>query len=163
MRQLFRKPLIVFTPKSLLGHPRCVSTLDDLAAGVFNEFLVDASETGLVTRVLLCSGKLYYELCEEREGKKRNNTAIIRIEQLYPLRGDLLKQALTSFPADAEIVWVQEEPENMGAWPYLGWRLKELFGAVRYIGRPEDCCPATGSHHLHVMEQRVLVSRAFES
>ena len=163
MRQSFRKPLIVFTPKSLLGHPRCISSLEDLTTGIFSEILVDVAETGPVVRVLLCSGKLYYELSEEREKNNRNNTAIIRIEQLYPLRGDLLKQALTCFPADAEIVWVQEEPENMGAWPYLGGRLMDLCGAVRYIGRPEDCCPATGSHNVHVLEQSVLVSRAFES
>ncbi|NVN89912.1 MAG: 2-oxoglutarate dehydrogenase E1 component [Desulfuromonadales bacterium] len=163
MLQSFRKPLIVFTPKSLLGHPRCVSSLGDLTTGGFHEILVDAAESRRVTRVLLCSGKLYYELLEEREKRGRDDTAIVRIEQLYPLRGDLLKQALAPFPADAERVWIQEEPENMGAWPYLGRRLMDLCGAVRFIGRPEDCCPATGSHHIHVQEQRVLVSRAFES
>lgn len=163
MLQPFRKPLIVFTPKSLLGHPRCVSTLNDLTTGAFQEVLQEDAGVGRIVRVVLCSGKLYYELVEEREKRGRDDTAIVRIEQLYPLRGDLLKLALARFPTDAEIIWVQEEPENMGAWPHLQRRLVDLFGTVRYIGRQEDCCPATGSHHVHVQEQRVLVSRAFES
>jgi len=162
MLQAFRKPLIVFTPKSLLGHPRCVSTLHELVAGTFHEVLPDTIESGRVSRVLLCSGKLYYELREEREKLGRDDTAIIRIEQLYPLRGDLLKQALAPFSADADIVWVQEEPENMGAWSCLRHRLNDVRDGIRSICRPEDCCPAVGSHHLHVQEQAALVNRAFE-
>jgi len=161
--QTFRKPLIVFTPKSLLGHPRCVSTLQALAEGAFYEVLSDEIEPGRASRVLLCSGKLYYELCEEREKRGRNDVAIIRIEQLYPLRADLLKQALAPFSADADIVWIQEEPENMGAWLHLKDKLVEVCGAIRSISRPEDCCPAVGSHHLHIQEQATLIKRAFEA
>jgi 2-oxoglutarate dehydrogenase E1 component len=159
MLQTFRKPLIVFTPKSLLGHPRCVSTLQELAAGAFHEVLPGEIEPGRASRVLLCSGKLYYELCEEREKRGRNDVVIIRIEQLYPLRADLLKQILAPFLTDADIVWIQEEPENMGAW----LSLKDKLGAIRSISRPENCCPAVGSHHLHIQEQATLIKRAFEA
>jgi 2-oxoglutarate dehydrogenase E1 component len=163
MLQAFRKPLIVFTPKSLLGHPRCVSTLHELVAGTFHEVLPDAIESGRASRVLLCGGKLYYELREEREKRGRSDIAIIRIEQLYPLRDDLLKQVLAPFSTDADIVWVQEEPGNMGAWPYLRQRLNDVRDGIRSICRPEDCCPAVGSHRLHIQEQAALVNRAFDA
>lgn len=162
MRQAFRKPLIVFTPKSLLRHPRCVSALGDLTAGTFREVLLDVADPALVRRVLLCSGKLYYDLCEARDTLGRMDIAIIRIEQLYPLRKDLMLECLAKLPPEAEFVWVQEEPENMGAWSHLRRNLAELCGAIRYVGRPEDSCAAVGSHHIHALEQAALVKGAFE-
>ena len=162
MSRAFRKPLIVLTPRSLPGHPRCVSTLHQLVAGTFHEVLPDVIEFWRASRVLLCCGKLYYELRAEREKRGLKDTAIIRIEQIYPLRTELLKQALAPFPADAGIVWVQEEPENMGAWPYLRHRLNEVREGIRSICRPEECRPAVGSHYLYIQEQTALVNRAFE-
>lgn len=162
VKQSFRKPLVVFTPKSLLRHPRCVSTLADLTSGSFQEVLTDVAGPDRVRRVLLCSGKLYYELCEAREEQRRVDTAIIRIEQLYPLRRDLIRACLAKLPADADVVWVQEEPENMGAWHHLSRKLADLCGSIRYVGRPEDSCAAVGSHHLHAQEQAALIEQAFE-
>jgi 2-oxoglutarate dehydrogenase E1 component len=115
IRQSFRKPLIVFTPKSLLRHPLCVSTTQDLCSGSFREVIADATEQSAVNRILLCSGKIYYDLIEERKKQGNLNTAIIRFEQLYPLCSDLLDQELSQFPAGSDFVWVQEEPENMSA------------------------------------------------
>jgi 2-oxoglutarate dehydrogenase E1 component len=163
VRQPFRKPLIVFTPKSLLRHPVCVSTLADLAEGSFAELLLDAPEPARVNRVLLCSGKIYYDLIEEREKRGGDTTAIIRVEQLYPFRSDLLDELFGQLPADAACTWVQEEPENMGAWPFLRPKFTGCCAAIRYVGRPEDCCPAVGSHHLHAEEQAAIVRSAFDN
>ncbi|GFE61499.1 2-oxoglutarate dehydrogenase E1 component [Geobacter sp. AOG2] len=162
LKQPFRKPLIVFTPKSLLRHPTCVSSLDDLTYGHFREVIMNSTDTNGVTRVLLCSGKIYYELTEECERQGRSNTAIIRIEQVYPLRRDLLEEIVGAFPAGVRFTWVQEEPENMGAWPYLRRHLTELMESIRYVGRPEDSCPAVGSHRIHADEQSAIIRAAFE-
>ncbi|MBI2355351.1 MAG: 2-oxoglutarate dehydrogenase E1 component [Deltaproteobacteria bacterium] len=164
VRQPFRKPLIVFTPKGMLRHPRCVSSLAELASGGFREVILDAAEPGHVRRVLICSGKIFYDLIEEREKREGNATAIIRIEQLYPLRGDLLDEILGQLPtdADAPCFWVQEEPENMGAWGFLRPWLAERRPGIRFIGRPADCCPAVSSHRLHAEEQAAIIRAAFE-
>ncbi|KAB0669411.1 2-oxoglutarate dehydrogenase E1 component [Oryzomonas sagensis] len=161
LKQPFRKPLIVFTPKSLLRHPSCVSSLDELQHGGFQEVILDSPGTADVTRVLACSGKIYYELVEERDRLGRSDTAIVRIEQLYPLRGDLLGKIVGALPPGVRFSWVQEEPENMGAWPYLRRYLTEAAGAIRYVGRPEDSCPAVGSHRIHADEQKAVISAAF--
>jgi 2-oxoglutarate dehydrogenase E1 component len=161
MKQPFRKPLIVFTPKSLLRHPLCVSSLDDLIAGTFKEALLVAPDPALIRRVLICSGKIYYDLLDGREKHEADDTAIIRIEQLYPFAADTFTEILKQLPANASIAWVQEEPENMGAWPHLRLKLTDLCGSIRYIGRPEDCCPAVASHHLHAEEQAAIVKAAF--
>jgi 2-oxoglutarate dehydrogenase E1 component len=158
----FRKPLLVFTPKSLLGHPGCVSSLDDLVSGSFRELLADAVDPARVRRVLLCSGKISYELSEERDRRGRDDVAIIRIEQLYPLRLDLISEAVRPFRGDGECIWVQEEPENMGAWPFLAAKLGEICKSIRFVGRPEDCSPAVGSHKLHGQEQAALIKKAFD-
>jgi len=163
VKQPFRKPLIVFTPKSLLRHPACVSTRDDLTTGGFREVILDAVEPARARRVLICSGKIYYDLLEEREKGERDATAIIRLEQLYPFRDDLLDELLAQLPADATYSWVQEEPENMGAWHHLRQMLSDRCAGLRFIGRPADCCPAVGSHHLHAEEQAAIVRAAFES
>ncbi|HEY4745596.1 MAG TPA: 2-oxoglutarate dehydrogenase E1 component [Desulfuromonadaceae bacterium] len=162
VKQAFRKPLIVFTPKSLLRHPVCVSTVADLAGGAFSELLLDAPDPTQAERVLLCSGKICYDLLEERTRRGAANTAIIRIEQLYPLRTDLLDGLLGQLPPHLPCAWVQEEPENMGAWSFLRPVLSERRPGIRCIARPADCCPAVGSHHLHAEEQAALVRAAFE-
>jgi len=161
LKQPFRKPLIVFTPKSLLRHPSCVSSLDELQQGAFREVILDKAETPDVTRALMCSGKIYYELLEEYRRLGRRDIAIIRIEQLYPLRKDKIAEIVKAFPPGIHFSWVQEEPENMGAWPHLRHHLAEVAQSVRYVGRPEDSCPAVGSHRIHAEEQSAIIRSAF--
>ncbi|MHC1728824.1 MAG: 2-oxoglutarate dehydrogenase E1 component [Syntrophobacteraceae bacterium] len=161
MKRSFRKPLIVMTPKSLLRLPAATSMLSGLQSGGFREIIADGDFEG-VSRVLLCSGKIYYELFEKRSTSGVKDTAILRVEQFYPFPEELLKEALSSFPADAGIYWVQEEPENMGAWSFMRFRLKELTGRdPLYIGRPPAASPASGYLALHRKEQEVFLGKAF--
>jgi len=160
----WRKPLVVFTPKSLLRHPKVVSPLSDFASGHFQKFLVDDLPPQGINRILLCTGKIYYELLAYREQHQRNNTAIIRIEQLYPLRDEMLEQILSPYADGTRALWVQEEPFNMGAWRYLHEKFgKHLFGRLPFapISRHESASPATGSSNAHKLEQRHLIERAF--
>ncbi|RNC73237.1 MAG: 2-oxoglutarate dehydrogenase E1 component [Desulfuromonadales bacterium] len=162
VKEPFRKPLVVFTPKSLLRHPRCVSRLDELADGWFREIVPDGGDVDKARRLVLCSGKVYYDLLERREREGRGDVAIVRIEQLYPLRADLLREELASFREAKEIVWVQEEPKNMGAWPFLRPLLSDILGLEpRYVGRPENDVPAVGSHRRHGMEQERILTEVF--
>ncbi len=157
----FRKPLIVFTPKSLLRHPRCVSPLDDLAKGKFTEVIDDATaDSKQVSRVVLCSGKIYYELLEQKEKDQVNDVALVRLEQLYPLPVIQLQALKKKYKNASDWVWVQEEPENMGAWSYLLRVVKDI--PLKVISRPESASPATGSHHAHEREQKLLISKVFE-
>ncbi|HEY1082230.1 MAG TPA: 2-oxoglutarate dehydrogenase E1 component [Prosthecobacter sp.] len=167
MKRGFRKPLIVMTPKSLLRHPKCVSKLSDMSEGTaFKEILDDEHLLGpaeRVTRLILCSGKVYYDLLEFREENKIKNAAIIRIEQLYPLHEDLLRELVARYPrAQKKWVWCQEEPRNMGAFSYIRNRLSDISGhRVRYAGRERSSSPAAGSKAIHVLEQEKLVEDAF--
>lgn len=167
MKREFRKPLIVMTPKSLLRHPKCVSKLSDMGEGTsFREIIDDENLLGpaeRVTRLILCTGKVYYDLMEFREQNKIKNAAIIRIEQLYPLHEDLLKELVARYPrAQKKWVWCQEEPRNMGAFNYIRNRLSEISGhRVRYAGRERSSSPAAGSKAIHVLEQEKLVEDAF--
>ncbi|HEX2679201.1 MAG TPA: 2-oxoglutarate dehydrogenase E1 component, partial [Polyangiales bacterium] len=130
----YRKPLIVMSPKSLLRSPHASSTLDDLAAGKFQRIIGDATATPKkVKRVLLCSGKVYYDLVAGREARKRDDVAIIRVEQLYPLQQTDIEAALAPYDKKCEVVWVQEEPWNMGAWYYIRARLPEMIGDSRKL------------------------------
>ncbi|HIJ94844.1 MAG TPA: 2-oxoglutarate dehydrogenase E1 component [Desulfuromonadales bacterium] len=160
MLQLFRKPLIVFTPKSLLRHQRCSSSLTDLSAGTFQTVIADMPELAAAARVLLCSGKVYYDLLEERQRGGRGDVGLVRLEQLYPLDRDEIRRVLTACRADCTLVWVQEEPENMGAWHSVSREFARLQLSVSYIGRPADACPAVGSHHLHAEQQAEIVRQA---
>lgn len=162
MKQPFRKPLIIFTPKSLLRNPVCVSDLVELSSGGFKEVIPDSENRPEAGRVLLCSGKIYYELKAQLESSGRKDTAIIRIEQLYPFSGEPLQDALGHCPQDVRIAWVQEEPENMGAWPFLRVELERVLGKTPlYIGRPAAAAPAVGSHRLHGEEQQRIIEEAF--
>jgi 2-oxoglutarate dehydrogenase E1 component len=163
----WRKPLVVMTPKSLLRHPAVVSTLDECATGQFQTIIPDVaagvSRQG-VSRVLLCAGKVYYDLDKHRSETNRNDVAILRIEQLYPLRTELLKSLLSQYREGTRIIWVQEEPENMGAWHYLRVRFGDkLFGRFPFSGvyRAESASPATGSAGAHKKEQEEIVASAF--
>ena len=161
----WRKPLIIITPKSLLRLPQCTSTLDDLSEGQFERIIPDTTaDPKKVERILLCSGKLYYELDAARKEEEREEIAIIRIEQLYPFQPESLQSTLEPYESDTPIYWVQEEPENMGAWR----RMKGKFGE-RILGRfpftvacrPASASPATGSAHSHRLEQEILIQLAF--
>jgi len=164
----WRKPLIVMTPKSLLRHPRAVSSIDELSDGRFHRILADVAPKGAkarekVSRVLLCSGKVYYDLEDEREKRKVDDVAILRFEQLHPLQERDVEVALSTYGKDVPVIWVQEEPANMGAWHHLLVR----FGG-RIAGRPFSAStraaaasPATGSPTSHKIEQQEVLDRAF--
>jgi len=167
MRRSFRKPLVVMTPKSLLRHKECVSTLADFGPGTsFKRILADTdqlTDDTKVRRVILCSGKVYFDLVAERRKRKIDDIAILRIEQLYPFPFSRLGVRLSQYP-NAEVVWCQEEPENMGAWYFVDRRIERALSGLNmrpiYIGRPEAASPATGSARTHVKEQAELVDRA---
>ncbi len=166
--RVWRKPLVVMTPKSLLRHPGCVSTLEDLATGEFQRVIPDASgvEPREIRRVLLCTGKLAYELEKRRQELGRRDVAIIRVEQLYPLPRKPLEAALAGYAAGTPVVWVQEEPENMGAWRFFRIHLGDkLFDRLPFSGvcRQSAASPATGSKKSHDMEQNELLTTAFTS
>jgi 2-oxoglutarate dehydrogenase E1 component len=159
----WRKPLVVFTPKSLLRHHRCVSPLEEFATGRFDRVVSDPQQPEQVERVLLCSGKLYYELDAARREQEQNKVALIRVEQLYPFPDNELAAALAPFPAGTPVYWVQEEPENMGAWYFLRVRFgNELQGKYPFQGvsRPASASPATGSANAHRLEQAELIRNA---
>ena len=161
MLQSFRKPLVVFTPKSLLRHPVCNSTVAELQTGTFHTCIVSGNDLSKVKKVLFCSGKIYYELEEERLRLERNDIVIVRIEQLYPLNNDVIQSIIDRCAPDCRLYWVQEEPENMGAWQYMERHFKNMSASVGYIGRQADACPATGSHHTHAEQQTEILRRTF--
>lgn len=161
-----RKPLIVMTPKSLLTNPRAVSQIEDfLDETSFQEILKDTYEFEKpenVSRVIFCSGKVYYDLLAYREENGIRNAAIVRIEQLYPFHIEAIKQAISPYSSAKKFVWCQEEPLNMGAWGYIQPRLKKAVGrSVRYAGRERASSPSTGSKAVHKREQKMLCEEAF--
>jgi 2-oxoglutarate dehydrogenase E1 component len=164
----WRKPLVVMTPKSLLRHPRCVSTLDDVTHGGFQRLIPDTRasvDPKRVKRVLWCSGKIYYELEERRATEGRDDLALVRLEQFYPLVQSDLETLLAPYPSNVPVCWVQEEPENMGAWRYLQARFGHgLPGGhvLQGIYRRSSASPATGSAASHRLEQEELLEAAFE-
>lgn len=159
----WRKPLVVMSPKSLLRHPAATSQMDELAHGSFQCVLGDpTAQPESVTRVMLCTGKVYFDLVEARKKRGDDKTAIVRIEQLYPLRTAALNAVLASFPNTTEYVWVQEEPANMGALTFILPRLQAILKRpLRAASRVESASPATGSHKAHVMELTQLMNDAF--
>ncbi|MDD2847904.1 MAG: 2-oxoglutarate dehydrogenase E1 component [Desulfuromonadaceae bacterium] len=161
MLQSFRKPLVVFTPKSLLRHPLCFSTVNQCSSGAFEPCIVDPGDLSVARQVLFCSGKIYYELEEERARLERHDSVIVRIEQLYPLDLASIKGVIDLCTAGCRLCWVQEEPENMGAWHYIERYFRSLSASVSYIGRPADACPAVGSHHIHAEQQSEIIRLAF--
>ncbi|MEM7311793.1 MAG: 2-oxoglutarate dehydrogenase E1 component [Planctomycetota bacterium] len=159
----WRKPLVVMTPKSLLRRKEAVSDLKELTDGEFHEVIADPSNPRKVRKVLLCSGKIYYELEQLRQEQNREDIAIVRIEQLYPLPRKQIEDAIKKFASADSVIWVQEEPENMGAWVYLRFRFGERIAKIPLsaVTRPESASPATGSSTSHQIEQQLIYEKAF--
>jgi len=161
----YRKPLIVMTPKSLLRHKASVSPLSALSTGRFEVIIADTAglEPAEVSRVIFCSGKVYYDLIEARTVNELNNVAIVRIEQLYPFAVEQYASVLSIYPNATDVVWCQEEPQNQGAWYQIRHRLQEPLGDQQqlfYAGRPSAAAPASGIYKLHLQQQQALVEAA---
>jgi 2-oxoglutarate dehydrogenase E1 component len=168
MLRLWRKPLIVITPKSLLRHKEAVSTLEDLGNGAFQNVIpeVDSLDAKKVRRVVVCSGKVYFELLAYRRERRIDDIAIIRLEQQYPFPHDEYKSAVAKYPNAKEVVWCQEEPQNQGAWYRLNYYLRNDIDASKvlyYAGRPVSASPAVGYAARHLAEQKQLIEDAFAS
>lgn len=163
----FRKPLIVFTPKSLLRHPLCVSTMADLAQGAFQEVVDDkAADPKKVRTLVLCQGKIFYELLEQRNALGADDVALVRVEQLHPLPAARLEAIFARYANVEQVRWVQEEPENMGAWPFMFRHLHKVKGApapmdLRLVSRYASGAPATGSAVRSAGQQKDILARAF--
>jgi 2-oxoglutarate dehydrogenase E1 component len=157
----YRRPLIVFTPKSLLRLPACTSTLKDLSEGSFQAFIPCALPAEQVETLLLCSGKIFFELQTAVAAQRKNNVGLLRIEQLYPLRHEALQAELARYGNAKRIVWVQEEPKNMGPWPHLHTSLARHLGKMpEFCGRRPASAPAVGSHRRHLEEQQMIIDAA---
>jgi 2-oxoglutarate dehydrogenase E1 component len=169
-RQMVRpycKPLIVLTPKSLLRHQLSVSQLEDLSEGGFQTVIgeIDPLDPDSVRRVVICSGKVYFDLLQHRRDQARADTAILRLEQLYPFPQEQLCTEFDRYPNAGEIVWCQEEPKNQGAWYQIQHRIRTCMTRdqhLRYAGRLDCATPATGHFKTHVKEQKALVADAID-
>ncbi|MEY3852557.1 MAG: 2-oxoglutarate dehydrogenase component, partial [Verrucomicrobiota bacterium] len=157
-----RKPLVVMTPKSLLRHKGCVSTLNDLTKGRFQSVLADATPAAKTERLILCSGKVFYELDAERTARKDTTTSIVRLEQFYPFDGETLAKVHASMGSPKKVVWVQDEPKNMGGWSFVADLIESTL-SIRpaYAGRDAAASPAVGSLAVHKIEQADMVKQAF--
>ncbi len=165
VRPGMERPLVVITPKSLLRLPAAASALDDFTSGGFQPLIDDREmkNAEAVNRIVLCSGKVYYDLVEARKKSGSENVAIVRMEQFYPFPLKLLREVLAKYPAARQLVWAQEEPKNMGGWTFVEQRLENLLPACErpiYVGRSPSPSPATGSYAIHQAEQARLVAEA---
>ncbi len=157
----FRKPLIIFTPKSLLRHPLCVSTIEDFTVGGFKEVIDDASaDPKKVEKVVFCTGKLYYELLQENQKINNGKVAIVRIEQLYPFPMGQFNEIVAKYSNANTYLWAQEEPANMGAWEFVNNILSEVVD-IKVISRPASGSPATGSNKFHILRQQKIIDKVF--
>lgn len=157
----FRKPLICFTPKKLLRYPTCVSSLKDFTTGCFQEIIDDTTaDVKSVKTIVFCAGKIYYDLIEAKIKEGNKDFAIIRLEQLYPLPLRQLKEIISKYKNATEYLWVQEEPENMGAWSFMLRTFREVN--LKYIGRDASASPATGYGKMHEQQQQAIVKKVFE-
>jgi 2-oxoglutarate dehydrogenase E1 component len=165
--QLHRRPLITFTPKSLLRHEQSVSSLADLSNSSFANVIdeVDEIPAAQVQRVVFCSGKVYFDLLKQRRTEAMRHIALVRIEQLYPFPVEEYQAVLARYANATDLVWCQEEPQNQGAWYQIRHRLQDLAGgrSVYYAGRAASAAPATGLHKIHEAEQRRLVDTALNA
>jgi 2-oxoglutarate dehydrogenase E1 component len=164
MRMKTRKPLVVMTPKSLLRHKLAVSTLDELANGEFQHLIPDAvADAKKVERVVVCGGKVYYDLLEDAQKRELKNVALIRVEQLYPFPRKQLTAELKRYAKASQVVWCQEEPMNQGAWYQIQHHLRACLQGkqtLHYAGRTRSPSPAAGHYNDHVVEQQALIADA---
>ncbi|HEY6216130.1 MAG TPA: hypothetical protein VIW74_05670, partial [Pyrinomonadaceae bacterium] len=165
VRPGMERPLVVMTPKSLLRLPAAASSIDDLSNGGFQPLIDDAeiSDRDAVKRIVMCSGKVYYDLIDARRKTDDRRVAIVRLEQFYPFPLKSIRDMLSSYPNANELVWAQEEPQNMGGWTFVQERLENLLPNCerpRYVGRSASASPATGSYSIHQKEQAALVAEA---
>lgn len=162
LRRPFRKPLVIFTPKSLLRHPKCVSPIEAFESETGFQEVIDDSTTDpkKIEKVVFCSGKVYYDLLEEKERKKNETIAFVRLEQLYPLPRKQMLAIIEKYNKAKTHLWVQEEPMNMGAWKYIHHEFKEI--PLKLIARPASGSPATGSPKFHVIRQQKIIDKTFE-
>ena len=151
------------TPKGMLRDPRCTSPVSECAEGRFQEIIGDTTAAKDARRVILCSGKIYFDLNDHRTKNNISDAALVRVEQLYPLHEKKLEAAVAgAFPKAQRIVWCQEESANMGAWNFIEPRLRKLFGRdIAYAGREASASTATGATAIHELEQRELIGQAF--
>lgn len=166
LAQPFRKPLIVMSPKSLLRHPECVSGLDDFAADNFQELIDDKdADAKTVDRLIFCSGKVYYDLLAEKRKLQANNIALVRVEQLFPFPIERVQEMLKKYSKAESIHWVQEEPENMGAWSFLLRVLSKGYTGkpITVISQPASASPATGSPKMAAIRHRAIIDKVFEN
>jgi len=160
------KPLVIMTPKSLLRHAEAKSTKKEFLTGKFYEVIDDltVNDKSKISSLIFTSGKVFYELIKYRSDNKITNTAIIRVEQFYPFNSDEIKKIIHSYSNANKVIWVQEEPKNMGAWNFLWHRLQEIILSgqkVNYAGRPESASPAVGSAKISKQQQEELIKQAF--
>jgi 2-oxoglutarate dehydrogenase E1 component len=156
-----RKPLVVLTPKSLLRHPLAVSDLSELGRGHFKTVIDSGNRAKGVERVVICSGKIYYELFQRRRKLKQKETAIVRLEQFYPFPEKEMTKVASKYGRAEAWFWVQEEPENMGAWSFVRPRLSTIVdGPVTYVGRPPAASPATGFPNIYRRQQASIADQA---
>jgi 2-oxoglutarate dehydrogenase E1 component len=159
MKRNFRKPLIVFTPKSLLRHPLAVSPMSDLVDGEFQEVIDDVLAPEKVNKLVFCSGKFYYDLLAERTNRKSENIALIRVEQLFPLHEEKLERVISRYENADRFIWAQEEPRNMGAWSYMLQRFNLRNLEVR--SRKYYAVPAAGSSARFKLRQKKVIESVF--
>jgi 2-oxoglutarate dehydrogenase E1 component len=161
VRASYRKPLVVMTPKKLLRYPKAVSTLQEMAKGQFQEIINDTSVKAKdVNTLVLCSGKVYYDILEQKEKRQTgNDMAVVRLEQLYPLPEEQLRKIIAEYSKAKRIVWAQEEPENMGAWTYMLRSLRDLN--LEVIAPPASASPAAGSPKVHEKRMTAMMDRLF--
>ncbi len=167
VKQTFRKPLIIMTPKSLLRHKLAVNSISDMTDKGFQVIIpeFDEIDNNSVDRIVFCSGKVYYDLLEERRNKKQGNVAIIRIEELYPFPKERFAEEVLKYPNAKEIVWTQEEHKNQGAWTYVFFKLTEHNPTslpIKYIGRDESSSPAVGYASIHKKQQEKLINETLD-
>ncbi|MCP4550556.1 MAG: 2-oxoglutarate dehydrogenase E1 component [Bacteroidetes bacterium] len=162
LKRDFRKPLIIFTPKSLLRHPKCTSSLEDLSNNGFTEVIDDVTAKAKeIKKVVFCSGKIYYDLFAEKEKLQNTSIALVRLEQIYPLPVQQLKSVIKKYKNCKNWLWVQEEPINMGAWTFMHHNFKEV--PLKVIARPSSGSPATGSSRFHTIRQQKIIDKTFET
>ena len=160
MKRNFRKPLVVFTPKSLLRHPKAVSSLSELAEGGFQEVVEDTIDPKKVKKLVFCTGKFYYDLLAEREEKNRDDIALVRIEQLFPLHLEKIQKSIDRYPNVKNYVWAQEEPQNMGAWSFMLQHMNLV--KLEVCARDFSSVPAPGSSTRDKRRQRRVIDAVFE-